>query len=82
MGLLILQNKNCNCSARNEQDLGEREARDPVPLLDGVDPDVSVSVYVRMEDLCEEANLWRPEGVEHRNLSTICFQLPIIRKSG
>ena len=53
-----------------DEDLGEGEARHPVPLLDTVDADVPVPVHVGVEDLGEEANLRRPEWVEHRNLST------------
>ena len=51
-----------------DENLGEGEAGDPVPLLDGVNADVSVSVDVGMKYLSEEPHLRRPEGIKHRYL--------------
>ena len=50
------------------KNLGQCEARDPVALLDAVNTNVSVTVHVGMEDLGQEPDLGRSEGVEHGNL--------------
>lgn len=49
-----------------DENLGEGEAGHPVPLLDGVDADVSVSVDVWMKYLGEEL-LMREENLENQS---------------
>ena len=64
-----------------DEDLGQGEARDPVALLDAVNTNVSVTVHVRMEDLCQESDLWRPERVKHGDLEIQVEDASFIRTS-
>merc|ERR1719222_178310 len=50
-----------------DQHLGQGQARDPIALLNRVNPNVAMTVHIRVEDLGEKAHLGRFKWVEHRN---------------
>ena len=49
------------------QHLGQGQTGDPIALLNRVNPDVAVTIHIRVEDFGQKAHLRRSKWVEHWN---------------